>query len=256
MDYRVISTDSHCQSHGRSWKERLPAALRERVPEPTRSAAATALAGLGQMAGRDFKDYKAAAVGEQEMRPGNWDPVEFLKDQDADGVDAATLYAEANFPGPDREVRLASYRAHNDWLIEDFVSANPQRLIGLAPLPVEESIGDAVAELRRAVGKGHRGGVLPSHPATPYQDPSYDPLWAAADELGVPLHIHRASGSKVPDGMKADKTGGPGVASIVMRFTAPAEAVCYMLFAGVFTRFPGLRLVTAESDFGWLPFFM
>lgn len=72
----------------------------------------------------------------------------------------------------------------------------------------------------------------------------------------MPLHIHRASGSKVPDGMSANRGGGPGVASIVLRFTAPKEALCYMLFSGVFARHPGLHLVTAESDFGWLAFFM
>ncbi len=254
MEYRVISTDSHCSPKAQSWKERMPAGLRERVPAPRE--AATKLAGLGQMAGRNFKEFTQKTVAESEMRPGNWDPVEFLKDQDVDGVDACVLYAQGQFPGPDAEVRIGSHRAHNDWLIEDFVSANDKRLIGLAPIPIEDGVEEAVEEFRRSVRNGHRGAVLPSHPAVSYADPSYEPLWAAAEELGFPLHMHRASGSNIPDGLKADKDGGPGIASIVMRFTAPKEAVCYMLFSGVFTRHPHLKMVTAESDFGWLPFFI
>jgi predicted TIM-barrel fold metal-dependent hydrolase len=50
--------------------------------------------------------------------------------------------------------------------------------------------------------------------------------------------------------------GGPSVARIVLRFTAAQEAIADMLFSGVFQRYPEFRLVSAESDCGWLPFFM
>ena len=253
MEYKVISTDSHCTARGQSWKERMPAQLRERLPQRPQNIGA--LGGLGQMAGRDPKDFTNKTVTEGDMRPGNWDPVEFLKDQSVDGVDGSVLYSGGNFAGPDSETRLASYQAHNDWLIEDFVSADAKQLIGLSPLPIEEGIEEAVTELRRCAGKGFLGATMPSHPAVPYHDPTYEPLWATAEELRMPLHIHRGSGSALPAHMKSGMEGGSGVASIVVRFTASKYAICYMLFTGVFTRHPGLKLVSGESDFGWLPFF-
>lgn len=41
-----------------------------------------------------------------------------------------------------------------------------------------------------------------------------------------------------------------------VRFYSTITPVTYMLFNGVFQRFPGLKIVTAETDFGWLPFLM
>ncbi len=254
MNYNVISTDSHV-APGDLWKPRVSAGLRERIPARQGQVSST-LSGLGQMAGRNFKDFTNKPVSEGETRPGNYDPVEFLKDQVTDGVDAHALYAAGGFPGPDREVRLASFRAHNDWLIEDFCSADPKRLLGLAPIPQEDGVDAAVEEVRRSARKGHKGGVLNSHPTTPYYYPDWEPLWAVAEELDFPLHIHRAGGPKIPDGMNVDEGGGPTVGRIVLRFTAAKEAVTYILFSGAFHRHPGLSLVSAESDFGWLPFFM
>ena len=49
---------------------------------------------------------------------------------------------------------------------------------------------------------------------------------------------------------------GDAPASVATRFFSTVTPAIYMLFHGVFQRFPGLRMVTAETDFGWLPFMM
>ena len=75
----------------------------------------------------------------------------------------------------------------------------------------------------------------------------------------MPLHWHRASGPKanIPRGFLTFGSGeGEQAASVAARFFSTVIPVTYMLFQGVFRRFPGLRLVTAETDFGWLPFLM
>jgi predicted TIM-barrel fold metal-dependent hydrolase len=156
----------------------------------------------------------------------------------------------------DRELRLACFRAYNDWLAEDFAGANPQRIVALAMLPVDDGIDEAVAELRRCVKKGHRGGILPTYPDKLFTDPEYNVLWAAAQELDAPLHFHRAIGRNIPRGMSITPHPGTMVASIVLRFFAALEPLSHIIFGGALHRYPGLKLVSAESDAGWLAFFM
>src|SRR5256885_1367291 len=64
------------------------------------------------------------------------------------------------------------------------------------PVPVAHlTLGDpveAARELRRAVRAGARGGfLLPfTMSGVPHGHPTHDPLWAAAEELDVPIALH------------------------------------------------------------------
>jgi len=90
---------------------------------------------------------------------------------------------------------------------------------------------------------------LPAHiDARPYNDPVYDPLWAAAQDLGIPLTFHAGTGrSQTP-------AHGPGGAVInyVVTVGGPMETVAYLCGSGVLARFPGLRVVMVECGSGWL----
>jgi predicted TIM-barrel fold metal-dependent hydrolase len=269
MEYRVISTDSHVNEPPNCFVDRFPARLRDSAPKIVETADGgegwtcegrkPIGFGLGSLAGKRFEDYKFSGMRFSDLLPGNYDPVEHLKDQDRDGVDASVIYPGYAMGLPtiqDRELRLAAFRAYNDWLAEEFVASDPRRIIGLAMLPVDDGIEQAVAEFNRSLDKGHRGGILPTYPDKSYADPIYDPLWAAAQERSAPLHFHRAIGRNVPAGMSLSQHPGTFVASIVLRFFAAIEPVSHILFSGVLERFPSLKLVSAESDSGWLAFFM
>jgi predicted TIM-barrel fold metal-dependent hydrolase len=94
-------------------------------------------------------------------------------------------------------------------------------------------------------------------PNRPYHDYYYEPLWVAASEAGIPLSFHRTFGGAPPDQdwdeLVEQKISVPGIAS---RFFCAVRPLTYMIFAGVFQRNPGLRLVAAEVNFGWLPFWL
>ena len=67
-------------------------------------------------------------------------------DMKHDGIEATVMYGPAvALEIDDPELRLAVYRAYNDWLVE-FCSYDPKRLIGVAMLPAEDAAG-ATAEL-------------------------------------------------------------------------------------------------------------
>src|ERR1051325_743276 len=113
---------------------------------------------------------------------------------DRDGIAHALLYPslglqwEAEVSDP--AYAAAHCRAYNRW-IEDFCRSSNGRLLPIAHL----SLGDAeaaAAELRRAVHAGARGGfLLPfTLDGIPHGHPAHDPLFAAAEELDVPLALH------------------------------------------------------------------
>src|SRR5262249_56928204 len=113
--------------------------------------------------------------------------------------------------------------------------------------------GDA-AELTRAVTEGGAvAGVLPTYlPQMPdFGDPLYDPIYLAAERLGVGIGFHT--------GTSADSLGGLRFRKFLSAHTIdhPAEqmmALIATIIGGVFERFPGLSIAYLESGIGWVPY--
>ena len=138
-----------------------------------------------------------------EAPPAAYNPADRLRLMDAAGVDYSVLYptvaglaGEAFGRLTDPELELACVQAYNDWLIEEWAGAStrfiPQCIVPIGPIDA------TVAEIRRAVGLGHRGVVFPSMPmhlrAVPHvSGPEYDPVWAVCEELDVPSVPPRGS---------------------------------------------------------------
>src|SRR5437764_756478 len=87
--------------------------------------------------------------------PGCYDPRERIKDMDIDGVDAQVTFP--TLPGlagaafieiQDRPYALALMRAYNDWLVDEWQAADPERIIGAGILPLWD-LPAAAEELRR-----------------------------------------------------------------------------------------------------------
>ena len=128
---------------------------------------------------------------------------------DIEGIDVAVVYPSRGLFAltiPDMEPRLAAAmaRAYNDWLYE-FCQENPERLLGagmISPFDVD----DAVAETRRCVRElGFRGVFLRPNEVNGrnWHDPYYEPLWAALEELEVPLGFHEGGGLAAAAGRRA-----------------------------------------------------
>ena len=68
------------------------------------------------------------------MRPGAYDPKQFLADNDLDGVWGSVLYPTEGlslYQVPDGELLAAIFAGYNDWLAE-FCRYEPRRLKGIA----------------------------------------------------------------------------------------------------------------------------
>ncbi len=199
------------------------------------------------------------------VRDGIADPASRLADQDLDGVTAEVLYPSlffSIFGLPNTEVVSAAFANYNDWMA-DYCSVDPTRLIGAALLPLHDPAA-GLAALEKAVARGARTACIPCRaPADrPYRDPAYEPIWALAEEAGIPLAMHigtnaaprrsgAASGADATDsGSRSyprDSVGAYAGAASVIQATV-SELICQ----GVVARHPGQTFIVSEFNAGWL----
>ncbi len=208
----------------------------------------------------DPATHELIARGYPGMNPGVHDPVERLKDQARDGIVGEVMYPSLNmltFSHPDREVVHAIFRRHNDW-IRDYCSHSPERLIGVACLPLPD-VEAAVEELLRCANMGVRGVAIPCQaPADkPYQHPDYEPFWDAAEDVGLPITMHIFTGTSWDMGLP--KTwGAPGttITGYTLAFSSLAATFVQLICGGVAEHHPELRFVGAEFETGWVGHFL
>jgi predicted TIM-barrel fold metal-dependent hydrolase len=185
----------------------------------------------------------------EETVPGGHIPELHVEENEADGVWGSVLYPSIGSMvyTLEHSVLTAAVRAYNDWIAE-FVAVAPDRLKGVAVLNVDD-VDEAIAELHRALGLGLTSITLPVTPMVGYDDPVYDPLWAVAEGLGLPVSFHTGT---IRDQSAASKMRGTRWASSVShRFIQ--EALAQLIFGAVFERFPRLQVVSVEFELGWAP---
>lgn len=271
LKYGFISVDDHVQETPDLWTGRVAKKFGDRVPH---IVAAKDGSEQWVLDGQILLDGRTARTGalmpDRNEDPKRWTdvpapafmPAERLKAMDSAGIDCSVLYPTVSgLAGEtfgrlqDSELEIACVQAYNDWLIDEWAGASkrfiPQCLVPIWPIDA------AVAEITRAVERGHRGVILPSLPMhlrkVPHiSGPEYDPLWSVCEELGVPVCLH-AGGSRelqspLPPNMK------PALAAAVDAATKPVSSVFVISlysFSRILLRHPQLRLVLAESALSW-----
>jgi predicted TIM-barrel fold metal-dependent hydrolase len=201
--YTLISSDSHIIEPPDLWEQRIDRAFLDRAPRLVQEAEADQWyangvpfgnIGINQQAGVRFATPDQLTVeGRMATVPrGGIDPYAHVLDMDADTVAGGVLYPSQEltvYRVPDSLLLSAIFRAYNDWLA-DFCQPYPHRLKGIAMLNVDR-IEDAIGELHRAAQRGLAGAMIPIRPLEHrYDHPMYEPLWAAARDLAMPLSLH------------------------------------------------------------------
>jgi predicted TIM-barrel fold metal-dependent hydrolase len=273
---KLISADSHVNEPGDLWVERIDKAFRDRAPHvvdniPDRQPGSyLVLEGIApihltQGLGAGKKPEELPQFFQQttykDARRGGWDPAERLHDMDLDGVEAEVIYTTLGFRQfwfQDAALQQACFRAYNDWLAE-YCAYAPKRLAGLALISLYD-MEAAVRELRRCRQMGLKGAMIWASPPEeqPYSDPLYEPFWAAAQDLNMPLSLHAITG------MGPESQSRRAMGREIQRLDRYLRAVTgadevkrsltVFIFSGVLERFPGLKLVSAENNIGWLPY--
>ena len=180
---------------------------------------------------------------------GGFDLARRLHDMDAMGVDVQVLSAtpQTYLYNQDASLGTTTAAIQNDQIAK-LVKQNPQRFMGIATLPMQAP-EKAADELKRAMTKlGLRGTMFASNiMGKNLDDPSFEPVWATAEELGAFIFIHPNNVAGV-DRMKSyylnNLIGNPLDTTI--------GAAC-LYFGGVLDRYPKLTVVLAHGG-GFTPY--
>jgi len=274
--YLVVSSDGHAGLHAADY--------RPYVAEKYRADFDAALPRQID-ATRRMSDYFLITEINEEWRRGRdaelagaWEPEARNRVLDEDGIVAEVLFpdgvTEMNAPpfgagfnmrpeGSSAELMWAGCDAHNRFMTE-FCQTAPERRIGLACIPVYWDVDLAVEKTKEARKNGLQGVLLPpmwgDFPG--YNHGKYDPFWATCEELEMPVHFHSGpapmeqffgpipprEGEEMPHGAV-----GAYLMEVHVWLTRPLN---FMLWGGVFTRFPKLKASVTEGTSAWVPDFL
>lgn len=267
MDTMILSSDSHVFEPPDLWIKRIDAQFRDRAPRIERVDGNDVLvvegdrsiAGIGLISNAGARFEAPETIQDhgtfEEVHVGGYDPDQHLKDMVIDGVSGEVLYPSQGlfyYKVEDPALFSAICRAYNDWLA-DFCSADPMRLKGIAMLNVDDA-EDAVGELTRAAKRGFCGAMITEYPPEHcrYDATHYEPLWAAAADLGMPLSLHTATRRQGINAGVIERSVRDASRRATKAFL-PATSLCDMMYAGVFDRYPKLKLAVVEYELSWVP---
>lgn len=255
---RLISADSHVAVNHDQVKNRLASKFHKDYDAAVGrfSRHMADVMGAGQANAESMRRNPHAAFS----RPGYHDGPERLKDMDTDGVDVEVVYSEVS---GFRYLYMLEHgssqatRAFNG-VLEDFASADPQRLVVSYQIPIHD-VASAVQEVQRVASVGGRSLQLPVFPAElgvpDYYDRCYDPLWSAISETGLPICCHIGLNTALDDLTRRDPTAQKAV-MVPMAALSAAEAMGMWIMGGVLERFPELQLVFVEPGLGWVAWYV
>lgn len=176
-----------------------------------------------------------------------------LLDMNKEGIDVQVLYTTLFLVQPlaHRPAAVnAIYGSWNNWMA-DVCGRAADRLKWVCVVDLQDPQAGA-AELRRCKDLGAIGVVLlGTEQHRTWDRPEFDPFWATAVELNVPVSFH--VGWSVPH--LSEMYERP-YDSLLTAFTFPLlMAFASMVGGGVLDRHPRLRVGFLELGVGWVPWF-
>jgi len=277
-DIPIIDIDSHFTEPRDFWTRRAPSRFKDRVPRVVvdeQRAEHWVVEDdlvLGPPGFCVIRPDESKALGQmsldtfEEMHRGATYAPERLEVMDKHGIALQIVYPNIlGFAGSmimrvaDVELRNFCTYGYNDGIAE-LQAQGERRLYPQALLPFWD-IDLAVAELERSMDElGLTGCVLTDAPEQwglpTLSEPYWEPLFAAAQERGVPINFHIGGGHF---------TGGPWVGGPERSVLATLSSLAFignlrcipnLIFSGLLDRFPDLNFVSVESGLGWIPFIL
>lgn len=185
------------------------------------------------------------------------DPVGRLAWMDEVGIDAANVLCleGAGYARylADRDLASEAITGCNTWLA-DQVDGYADRLMPATSIDPAD-IDAAIAELTRMRARGSRSFLIAPIPVPgiPPMHPYYEPLWSAAEDLGMVALVHVGAGCNAYDPAWGNYDDGMVLRQLgaVQGHQAVMLMMNGMVFGGVFDRHPTLTLLLAEFGVHW-----
>lgn len=289
---RVVSADDHVLEPPDLWTSRLPSkyqsvgprVVREKIAPPKfgliQHAVTTEegqwadiwcyedgrhpLLMLGAAVGFSHDDIEFRTVTYDDIRPGCYDAEARLVDMDTAGIEASLCFpnlAPVRFAGQgfldaqDKDLALLCVKAYNDFVVEQWCANSDGRLIGCGIIPLWDA-ALAAEEVRRVAPLGMKAvsfSEAPAHLGLPSLHEGYwDPFFAACEETETVIAIHIGSSSRIP----LPSPDAPGAEANLLLTNNAAAALVDWLCSGHFVTYPNLKVLLAECQIGWIPYYL
>lgn len=268
-DVQVVSVDDHVIEHPTVWTDRLPSKFQEAGPRIVEldggmqawqfEGRIIPTIGLNAVAGKDPKEFGIEPVRFDGMLPGCYDVKARLADMDTDGVQVQMCFP--SFPGfagstllaaEDKELATACVVAWNDFILDEWCAAAPDRFIPMVMVPFWD-VPAAVAEVERTAAKGAKAVTFTEAPhrlgLPSYHTDHWDPLLAAAAAADMPLCLHFGTGGAPDTAPDANFAVAIALFGMNSQFTTVD-----LLLSPVFHKHPRLKVALSEGGIGWMPY--
>ena len=271
-DMILVSIDDHMIEPPDMYKKHVPAKWADKAPKVVRNdqgvdqwvfqgqATSTAF-GMAATVGWPAEEWGFNPGVYSELRPGCFDVHQRVRDMNANGV-----LAQMNFPtmagfnartfteSSDKEIALVMLQAYNDWAIDEWAGAYPDRFIPQGIVPMWD-VELAAKEVHRVAKKGCRSISFLETPHVQgfpsFLSGHWDPMLQAIVDENMVLSLHIGAGFDVikrPVEASADHL-------MVLACQISAITAQDLLFGPTLRRFPELRVALSEGGIGWIPFY-
>ncbi len=272
-DLILVSIDDHVVEPADMFERHVPAKWADRAPKVVTGddgiekwvfeGETAGMMGLNAVVTWPKEEWGFDPVGFAEMRPGAYDIHERVRDMNRNGILSSMCFptfagfsAGTFHAAQDKDLALVMVQAYNDWHIDEWVGAYPDRFIPLAIPPVWDPEALA-AEVRRVAAKGCRAITMPELPhiqgLPSYHDLDYwDPFFRAVSEEQVVMCLHIGQGFSAINGAP----DGPIDNLIILATQVSAIAAQDLLWGGAMRTYPDLKIAWSEAGIGWIPFYL
>jgi len=263
-DMILVSVDDHiCEPAGvfdsapTKWRDQMPQVVcRNGIDAWEFQGKRMANLGLNAVVGRRPEEYGLEPMAFDQLRKGCYDVHARVADMNANGMLASLNFAQmASSAGQalickDLDLSYVCIQAYNDWHIDEWCGAYPERFIPQAIMPLWD-MDLAVAEAQRIKAKGCNAiSLLPVPNREGFQSWNsgyWDPLLAAAEDLELVINLHIADAH----------TATPSPESPVDVFITNLPVSLFMtasdlLWSPILRRHPNLKFALSEGGAGWV----
>jgi len=195
-----------------------------------------------------------ADAAKLQLPPVNGAPDAFIEIEkrlaamDSQAIDMEVLSVNPFWYDRERDLAAQIVKIQNEKLAE-LCATKPDRFAAFASLTLQAP-DLAVQELETAVKKqGLKGAAIGDVVnGAEFSDPKFHPVWAKAEELGVPLFIHPQG---VPE-LNKRLAGNGWLGNTIGNPLGTTIALSHLIFEGTFDKYPGLKVIAAHGG-GFLP---
>ena len=215
--YTIVSVDDHLLEPPDMFVGRLPPHLQDRAPRVDRDDAGidwwviederVPLLGADALSTWEPDQKFLGPVNFDLVRPATFQIDARIRDMDTNGIAASLNFPSVpfGFAGQrflrmhDGELALASMRAYNDWIVEEWAAPYPDRIIP-CQIPWLADVDTAAAEIRRNADRGFKAVAFSENPEKlglpSIHTRHWDPFFEACEETGTVVNLHVGSSSE------------------------------------------------------------